>query len=162
LENQENELRGLKEALEVINRLWFIHSFIHSFTHWFIDSLIHSLIHWFIHSFIHWFIHSFIVLIRSQRQNLFSFLTIKSKKELIWLLSLHVNEIKWNEMLRSKGVQTPDTTEHVWKSIHDPGLTVIFQICPPNVQQNTDFNLKVHIFIKAKTPFVHDCYSHTV
>jgi hypothetical protein len=40
-------------------------------------------------------------------------------------------------------VQKPDTTEHVWKSIHDPGLTVIFQICHPSLQQNTDFSLKV-------------------
>jgi hypothetical protein len=40
-------------------------------------------------------------------------------------------------------VQKPDTTEHVWKSIHDPGLTVIFQISPPTAQASSaDFSLK--------------------
>jgi hypothetical protein len=47
-------------------------------------------------------------------------------------------------------VQKPDTTEHVWKSIHDPGLTVIFQICHPSLQQNTDFSLKVEEFKTGK------------
>jgi len=41
-----------------------------------------------------------------------------------------------------KNVQCPDTTELVWKSIHDVGLTVIFQICHPSTAQNTDFSLK--------------------
>jgi hypothetical protein len=39
-------------------------------------------------------------------------------------------------------VQRPESTEHVWKSIHDPGLTVIFQICHPSIAQKTDFSLE--------------------
>jgi hypothetical protein len=41
-------------------------------------------------------------------------------------------------------IQCPNTTEHVWKSIQEDGLTVIFQICHPNTvtDQHSDFSLK--------------------
>jgi hypothetical protein len=39
-------------------------------------------------------------------------------------------------------IQCPDSTEHVWKSIHDSGLTTIFPISPSAAPNSTDFSLK--------------------
>lgn len=46
--------------------------------------------------------------------------------------------------LQSQNIHCPNTTEHVWKSIQQEGLTVIFQICHPNAvpDQHSDFSLK--------------------
>ena len=57
---KKKERAALDICLGGVNRVIFIHSYIHTFIHSYIHTFIHSYIHTFIHSYIHTFIHSYI------------------------------------------------------------------------------------------------------
>jgi len=55
----------------------------------------------------------------------------------------NLNNRDYIQALNDNNIHCPDNTELVWKSIHDPGLTVIFQICQTDdSNQKSDFKLK--------------------